>query len=121
MSRTKTTHIGQDVIMAATLMVAFSTSGQGSVEDISSLLFKLKNAGVELGDISLRKVPGGFYSEDIAVLIRRYLAAGYAEQMSLIRLTGKGRQLLAEIIGDAREENPSALQQIEAVLGPLTG
>jgi hypothetical protein len=111
----QTPRIGKDLIIAAALVTALSASGRSSVEDISSLLFKLKNAGVDLGDIALRRVPGGFYSEDVEALIGRYVAAGYAdyaEEVSLIILTDKGRQLLAEIVGDEREENPSALQQV---------
>lgn len=109
----------QEVIMAAAVITALSTSDQSSVEDISSLLFKLKNAGVELGDIALRRVPGGFYSEDIEALIGHYLAAGYATQFSPVKLTDKGRDLLVEIIGTERKDNPSALLQIEAVLGRI--
>ena len=112
--------IRQEAIMAAAVIRALSTSDQSSVEDISSLLFKLKNAGVELGDIALRRVPGGFYSEDIEALIGHYLAAGYATQFSPVKLTETGRQLLTDIINAEREENPSAVLQIEAVLGGLT-
>ncbi len=113
------TSIKQEVIMAAALLTALSASPESSVEDVSSLLFKLKKAGVQLGDIGLRRVPGGFYSEDIEALIGHYLAAGYASQTSPVKLTAKGRQLLSEIIGSERNDNPQAVEQIEAVLGPL--
>jgi hypothetical protein len=118
------TTIRQEVLMAAAVMTALTMSEQGSkepprIEDISLLLFKLKNAGVDLGEIALRRVPGGFYSEDIEALIGHYLAAGYAEQRSPVKLYDKGRQVLSEIIETERKENPSAVQKIEAVLGRL--
>ncbi len=81
------------------------------------MLFELRKAGIDIGDIALRRVPGGgFYSEDIEVLIGHYLAAGYATQRSPVTLTEKGREALTEIINTERKENPSGFNQIEAVL-----
>jgi hypothetical protein len=115
----------QEVLLAAAVMSALvqrqqSHEGLPRIEDISSLLFKLRNAGVDLGEISLRRIPGGgFYSEDIEALIGHYLAAGFADQRSPVTLTEKGRQALTEIITTEREENPSAIKQLEEVLGNL--
>jgi hypothetical protein len=114
----------QEVLLAAAVMSALvqrqqSHEGLPKIEDISSLLFKLRSAGVDLGEISLRRIPGGFYSEDIEALIGHYLAAGYADQRSPVKLTEKGRRALTEIISAEREENPSAVEQLEAVLGKL--
>ncbi len=67
----------------------------------------------------MRRVPGGFYSEDIETLVGHYLAAGYATQLSPVKLTDRGWQLLAETIAEERKENPSALERIEAILGKL--
>jgi hypothetical protein len=106
--------------MSALVQKQQSRQGLPRIEDISSLLFKLRSAGVDLGEISLRRIPGGgFYSEDIEALIGHYHAAGYAEQRSPVKLTEKGRQALTEIITTEREENPSAVEQLEAVLGDL--
>ena len=90
-----------------------------SIEYISSLLFRLKQQGIHLGEIALRRVPGGFYSEDVETFIGHYLAAGYATQFSPVNLTCKGREVLAETLADERKENPTALERIEAVLGKL--
>ena len=115
----------QEVLLAAAVMSALvqqqqTHAGLPKIEDISSLLFKLRNSGVDLGEISLRRIPGGgFYSEDIEALIGHYLAAGYAVQRSPVKLTEKGRQALTEIITAEREENPSAIEQLEEVLGNL--
>ncbi len=116
----QTTNIRAEVLLAAAVMTALSKAIPQRIEDISSLLFKLRNAGIDLGDIALRRVPGGgFYSEDIEALIGHYLDAGYATERSPVQLTEKGLQALAEIIHAGREDNPSALERIEAVLGHL--
>jgi hypothetical protein len=118
MEETGTTITRHDVLLAAAIMAA-SPNQDSSIEDISSFLFKLKNRGIDLGDIALRRVPGGFYSEDIEALLGHYLAAGYATHLSPVRLTDEGKQVLSDIISNERRENRSAIEQIEAVLGKL--
>ena len=122
MEKQNATTIRHEVLLAAAIMTASpeqSSADLPSIEYISSLLFRLKERGIELGEIALRRVPGGFYSEDIEALVGHYLAAGYATQLSPVKLTDRGRQLLAEIIAEERKENPSALERIESILGKL--
>jgi hypothetical protein len=118
MEKTGTTTIRQDVLLAAVIMAA-SSKHASSIEDISSLLFQLKERGIDLGEIALRRVPGGFYSEDVETLLGHYLAAGYAKQLSPVTLTDQGKQVLSEIISEERSENRSAIEQMEAVLRKL--
>src|SRR6266704_5879801 len=94
MEKTGTTTIRQDVLLTAAIMAA-SLKHASSIEDISSLLIQLKKSGIDLGEIALRRVPGGFYSEDVETLLGHYLAAGYALQFSPVTLTDKGKELLA--------------------------
>jgi hypothetical protein len=121
MKNERTTSIRHEVLLAAAIMASPEETPEGppSIEHISSLLFELKKSGIDLGEIALRRVPEGFYSEDIETLIGHYLAAGYATQLSPVTLTPRGRQALAEIIAEERKENPEGLQRIEAVLGSL--
>jgi hypothetical protein len=122
MEKTGTTTIRHEVLLAAAVMAALPKERSQALPDIeyiSSLLFRLKKEGVDLGEIALRRVPGGYYSEDIETLIGHYLAAGYATQFSPVNLTDMGRQALVEIIAEERRENPRALERIEAVLGKL--
>ncbi len=88
-----------------------------TIEDISALLFKLHQQGVDLGDVSLRRVPGGYYSEDVETLIGRYLAYGYAQERSPVRLEEKGRTLLHEIVEEEKKSNLTAVEHIAAILG----
>jgi hypothetical protein len=119
MEKTGTTVIRQDVLLTAAIMAA-SFKHASSIEDISSLLVQLKERGIDLGEIALRRVPGGFYSEDVETLLGHYLAAGYATQLSPVTLTPQGEEVLSGIISSERTENRTAIEQIEAVLGSLT-
>jgi len=122
MEKQNATSIRHEALLAAAIMAALSKQNSGHLPDIeyiSSLLFQLKKEGIDLGEIALRRVPGGYYSEDIETLIGHYLAAGYATQYSPVTLTDRGKQLLAETIAEERKENRAAVEQIEAVLGKL--
>ncbi len=124
MENQKMTIIPHELLLAAAIQTASpkqpNSEDLPSIERISSLLFELKKSGVALGEIALRRVPEGFYSEDIETFIGHYLAAGYATQLSPVKLTDRGRQALAEIISEERKENPDAVEKIEAVLGKLS-
>jgi hypothetical protein len=87
------------------------------IEDISGLLFKLHEANIDIGDVSLRRVPGGFYSEDVETLVGHYLGSGYARKMSPVRFTEKGLELLRKIIAQEKEANRDAVENAARILG----
>jgi hypothetical protein len=87
------------------------------IEDISAGLFKLLEANIDIGDVNLRRVPGGFYSEDVETLVGHYLGSGYAQKMSPVRFTEKGLQLLRKIIADEKRVNPGVVQAAARALG----
>jgi hypothetical protein len=119
MEKTNTsTTIRQDVLLAAAILAA-APKKDADIEYISSLLYRLKESDIDLGEIALRRVPGGFYSEDVESLLGHYLAADYATQFSPVTLTEQGKRVLSDIIADERRENHKAVEQIEAVLGKL--
>src|SRR5260370_12569341 len=96
----ETTTIRQEALLAAALLAAIAKRGsQGltKIEDVSALLFKLRNAGIDIGEVALRRVPGGFYSEDIEALIGHYIACGYAEHITPLTLTDKEHRLSEHI------------------------
>ena len=114
--------IRREVLLAAAVLAAHRQSNERQpprIEDISKLLFNLRQSGINLGEISLKRIPGGFYSEDIEILIGHYLDAKFATKRSPVQLSPQGRQLLSTIIQEERRENPSGLQQVEKVLGAL--
>ena len=116
------TAIRRDAILAKVVDAALTKYGSAelpSIESISSLLFGLKKEGIDLGEIALRRVPGGFYSEDVETFVGHYLAAGYAMQFSPVTLTDKGKEVLAETIAEERKVNPDLMQRIEKILARL--
>jgi hypothetical protein len=124
MEKTETSTIRRDVLLAEAVNAALPKEGADvlpSIERISFLLFGLKKAGIDLGEISLRRVPGGFYSEDVETFVGHYLAAGYATQFSPVTLTDRGKEVLAETIAEERKDNPDLLQRIEGILSNLAG
>src|SRR5712692_608350 len=105
MEKQGVTNIRHEALLAAVIMAALSKQSSERLPDIeyiSSLLFQLKNKGIDLGEIALRRVPGGFYSEDVETFIGHYLAAGYATQLSPLNLTDRGKEVLAETIAEER-------------------
>ncbi len=114
--------IRREVLLAAAVLAAHRQSKERQpprIEDISKLLFELRQSGISLGEISLKRIPGGFYSEDVEILIGHYLDAKFATKRSPVQLSEQGRQLLNTIIQEERKENPNGLKQVERVLGAL--
>jgi hypothetical protein len=72
------------------------------VRDISDIFFNLKQRGFRFRDLGLRKIPGGYYSEDVEGFVGQLLSLGYARQRSPIKLTENGRKFCEAIV---REEN----------------
>jgi hypothetical protein len=90
--------ISPQVIMANAVLDATKRGSQLDVEGMSNLFLVLKKKGIALGDIALRKVPGGVYSEDAEAFVGRFLAAGYAEARSPIKFSERGLEICREIV-----------------------
>ncbi len=87
------------------------------IEDISRFLFDLYQAGIDIGDVALRRVPAGFYSKDVEILIGHYLSSGYAQKMSPVCFTEEGQKLLRETIEEEKASNSEAIRRAAQVLG----
>lgn len=93
------------------------------VRDVSDIFFKLKQRGFRFRDLGLRKIPGGYYSEDVEGFVGQLLSMGYATQRSPIKLTMQGKEFCETIVerqgnkeemGRLREEVDRIMQQIPA-------
>jgi len=87
------------------------------IEDISKFLFHLYQAKIDIGDVALRSVPAGFYSEDVEILIGHFLGSGRAQKMSPVRFGPDGVSLLHEILDDEKVTNPEGVQQAARIVG----
>lgn len=108
--------IKQDALLATTILFAFRHQSEAEIEDISRLLYKLRSSHIDIGEIDLRRIPGGFYSEYVEILVSHYLDSGFVDQKSPLKLKPKGVELLEEIVAEERRDNPEGLKQVEQAL-----
>jgi hypothetical protein len=112
----------QEALIAVALLAALKSEGSSAqrpsieIEDVSGLLFKLKQAGMPLGDLALRRVPEGYYSEDVELMLGHYLAAGFATKQSPITINEMGMQTLQTIIDEEKKINPGLVKEAAEVL-----
>jgi hypothetical protein len=88
------------------------------VRDVSDIFYELKQRGLRFRDLGLRKIPGGYYSEDVETFVGQLLSMGYATKRSPIKLTPEGEEFCRDIEGAA--QNPDELiklrEELEKVL-----
>jgi len=86
--------VRREFLHAAAVRAAYRAKGEKPtrIEDISRNLFSLSQSGINLGEISLKRVPGGFYSEDVEILVGHFLDANFAIRRSPVQLTRKARR-----------------------------
>jgi hypothetical protein len=109
--------VSPQAIMAAAVLNAKKRDIQLYVEEISKLFLDLEQKGIGLGQIALRKVPGGVYSEDAEAFVGRFLAAGYATARSPIDFSEKGLSICESIVKKESDRNRENLRTALSALG----
>lgn len=109
--------VSPQAIMAAAVLNANAKGETLEIEGISNLFLELEKKGIGLGQIALRKVPGGVYSDDAEAFVGRFLAAGYATARSPIKFEANGVEICKEIVKKERSQNPTNLKAALSVLG----
>jgi len=89
------------------------------VRDISRLLFDLRQRGFRFRDLGLRRIPDGYYSEDVETFVGQLLSMGYATQRSPIRLEPKGEQLCDQIVKAETQDNKEEFELLERTVDDL--
>jgi hypothetical protein len=74
------------------------------VRDVSDIFFGLRQRGLRFRDLALRKIPGGYYSEDVETFVGQLLSMGYATRRSPIKLTPEGERFCQEIEDAVRDQ-----------------
>jgi len=111
------TAISPESVMALEILRAKQEGRRLEIEDISGSLLKLADSGFGLGDVALRWVPGGVYSDDVESFVGRLLAAGYARARSPIEFFDDGLRVCSIILTDEGKQNPGGLAAAASVLG----
>jgi len=106
----QTISVSPQAIMAAAVLDANTRGSKLEIEQISMLFLDLERIGIGVGDIALRKVPGGVYSDDAEAFVGRFLAAGYAQARSPILFKEKGIEICRSIVEKEREQNSDNLR-----------
>lgn len=109
--------VSPQAIMAAAVVDANSKGAPLEIEEVSRLFLVLEKSGIGLGQIALRKVPGGVYSDDAEAFVGRFLAAGYAKGRSPITFEEKGVEICKEIVDKECRQNSENLKAALSVLG----
>ncbi len=110
--------ISPEAIMAFAILKAKSTNSPLLIEDVSKLFFEARQKGLEeVEKVALRRVPGGFYSEDVEAFFGRLLAADYASKRSPLDVQASGVELCRAILEREAQGNPLALAKVAQALG----
>ena len=109
--------ISPQAVIATAVLKAYAEDTLIEIEDISGLLLDLKNRGIQLMDVALRKVPGGVYSEDVEAFVGRQLAAGYARARSPITFGKDGLRICQRIVQEEFRLNQDGLRSLAEAMG----
>jgi hypothetical protein len=123
MAYSKVNYTGIDSTGAIALVLARSmghrTDAWPYVKDISELFFKLRQKGFRLRDFGLRRIPDGYYSDDVENFVGQLLSMGYATQRSPIKLAEAGVHLCDEIVAKESETNKTELEKLMKAVDEL--
>ncbi len=109
-------NVKQDALLASAILETFRRQNEAEIEDISRFLYALRNAKIDIGEIDLRRIPGGFYSEDLEILMSHYLDAGFVGQQSPLKLNPEGIKFLNEIVEEERNNNREGMERVQQIL-----
>lgn len=98
--------------MAMLLLSASMGKVPREISKLSGKLAELKNKRIDIGDISISRVPAGYYSEQFDRFLGSLLVAGDATKRSPVKLEESGTKLCQEIIQEACQMNRRKLEPI---------
>jgi hypothetical protein len=108
--------VSPEVVMAISVLRATESGDPLEIEDISKLLLELEDRGFDFGEVALRRVPGGVYSEDVEAFVGRLLAAGYGKARSPIEFFEDGLRICRMILEDESKGNGAGLSAVASAL-----
>jgi len=117
-------HLNPNVIISMAIFSAVKNAKEKDKSDmddilfISSLILEIKKAGIDIGDISFRNIPGGVYSDDVITSINLFLESGFAyrDESNTLVVTEEGIRLCQEIIKEALREDTDKVIKIAGEL-----
>ena len=87
-----------DIIVRAMIEMAKENPEVGFVNAISGRIYEYKQRGEDVSCVTLQRVPGGFYSPEVAELVGKLLTVGIIHQESPIIIDRAGIEELKRIL-----------------------
>lgn len=107
--------LAPEAIMA--MAVLESKTHKLEIEQIADRFVRLKEKGVPIPAIRLRRIPGGYYSEDIEAFVGRQAAAKNADAQNPVTFFEKGVQACKGILANELKRHPDELKAAAQALG----
>ena len=109
--------VSPEAIMACAVIEWRKANRDLLIEDVSELFGKIRERGLPVERVALRRIPGGLYSEDVEAFVGRLLAAGYASARSPIIVHDRGLEICKEIVKEELESSPETFPEVARSLG----
>ena len=107
--------VSPEAIMA--LAVLESDTHKLEIEQIADRFVRLKEKGVPIPPIRLRRIPGGYYSEDIEAFVGRQAAVGNADAQNPVEFSASGVEACKRILASELKRHPDQIKQVAQALG----
>jgi hypothetical protein len=107
--------VAPEAIMA--LAVLESDTHTLELEQIAHRFVQLKEKGVPIPPIRLRRIPGGYYSEDIEAFVGRQAAAGNANAKNPVSFNQNGIDACKRILANEIKRHPEEIREVADALG----
>lgn len=99
------------------LAVLGSETHKLEIEQIADRFVRLKERGVPIPPIRLRRIPGGYYSEDIEAFVGRQAAVGNAHAENPVEFYDGGIEACKRIVAHELKRHPDQIREVAQALG----
>lgn len=107
----------QEKVYGGILAGVLLSAEEESIENLSEKLIELQKNGIDISPVKVRRVAGGYYSEDLDRMISSFVITGVAKQRSPFTLIGKGRERCKHYFLEAKKVDKARMEQVSKVLG----
>ncbi len=106
-----------EIVISVVLTKSIQKGGNyATVKGVSNILKKIKDEFDDIEGIYFKRIPGGFYSDNVEEFVGHLLLWDFAKQDSPIILTEEGEELLRENVAIAKKTDPQRYSMIENYL-----
>lgn len=112
----------QKAILPAAVLAAIVEGVSGlsdeerKIESLCNKIIEVKNEGLDIGRIAIRRIANGYYSEEMDRFLSFLVTFGYAEDSSPVELNNSGHEYCKRIIRSEHEKNPDGVEKLVQIL-----